>query len=214
MSKNAMIAIIAAVVLAGAGVGAYVFMKKDDGGTQTSDSSKTADNDAARKFGDACTVFTKEAIGAALGGTYGEGEEGIGVSMGTPGSDNYEELRGSECSFDQENDGSTAGMTAALDFTIAVNNHESASAAKTFMDDLHSPQTAEGQEAMGTPTDVDGVGDKAFFPRVNTLSSVYEKTEALYVQVGKQVVVLTATRLDGVDRDAVRTALTSLAQDL
>lgn len=214
MSKNAIIAIVAAIVLVGGGVGAYMLTKKDSSDTNTSDSSKTADANTARKFSDACTVFTKETIGVALGGTYGDGEEGIGVSMGTPGSDNYEELRGSECSFDQDNDGTTAGMTAALDLTVAVNNFEDTAAAKTFMSDLYSPQTAEGQEAMGTPTDVEGVGDNAFFPEVKTLGSVYEKTEALYVQVGKQVVVLTATRLDGIDRDAVRAGLTELAKNL
>ncbi|TXG76810.1 hypothetical protein E6P97_02775 [Patescibacteria group bacterium] len=208
--------IVIALVLIG-GVGAYVITNKgDDTKSESTGSSKTADasDNAAKKYSDACTLFTREDIGAALGGTYGEGEEEYEPSTASPGSDNYDDLQGSGCSFDQDNDGSTAGMTAALDLAIAVKTFATTEDASSFMNDLQNPQTAEAQEAVSEPVVVDGIGDQAFFPRVNVANSIAEKTEALYVRFGRQIIVLTATRLDGVDRPTVQTGLTALAKKL
>lgn len=218
MNKKMVLVIVSAVVILG-GVGVYLLINNsnsDKTPSNNGDSSKSTDKDAAvsKKYSDACTVFTKEAISAALGGTYGDGKEGIAISTGTPGSDNYEDLMGSECAFDQDNDGSTAGMTAALNLTVAINNYASVADAKQFMNDLHNPQTAEGKEAVGTPTDVEGVGDQAFFPVLKTAQGSYEKTEVLYVLSGRQVIVLTVVQLDGVDRNVVRTGLTALGKQL
>ncbi len=217
MKKIYIYIIVAAVVVVG-GVAVFLIGQKnksnDTMATQTESNQPDNQTAAANNYSDACKLFTKEQLAAALGGTYGDAEELPGVSTGTPGTDDYDKLRSSECKFTQANDGTTAGMTAALDISLAINNYSDVATAKQFMSDLHDPQTAEGQEAMGKPTDVAGVGDQAFFPRVKTTDSVYEKTETLYVLAGKQVLVLTATRLDGVDRDTVRAGLTKLAKEL
>ena len=216
MNKK-LIIIIAAVVVVLGGVGAYALLQKKDSKTASDDSSKTtgsSDTANSKKYSDACKVFTKQTLATVLGGTYGDGEEEYAPSSVSPGSPNYEDLKGSACSFKQDNDGTTAGMTAALDFSITINTYENTASAKEFMDNLHNPQTAEGKDAMGTPTDVSGVGDQAFFPVVNTAEGTYEKTETLYVRLGRQVVLLGVTRLAGVDRDAVRAELTTLAKKL
>ncbi len=216
MNKKLVIIVIAVIIVVG-GASAYLLVQKNAGDSKTADTTKSEDTTAngdVKKYSDACKIFTKAEIAAALGGTYGDGEEEYVASTVSPGSDNYEDLKGSACNFKQDNDGSTAGMTAALDLTVAVNNYATVVEAKTFMNDLRDPQTTEGKEAVGTATDVSGVGDRAFFPVINTAEGTYEKTEALYVLVGRQVIVLTATQLDGVDRDAVRTGLTTLAKKL
>ncbi len=216
-SKAIITAIIAVVVIGG---GIFYFTNKDkktdtsSNSADTSQSTQTADNTVAKKFTDACQVFTKEEISAALGGTFGDGEAGIATSTGTPGSDDLDDLRGSSCDFEQDNDGTTAGMTDAISFSVEISNYKNAEEASTYMNGLRNPSTAEGQEAISGVTDVDGVGEQAFFPRVNTAEGVYEKTESLNVLVGRQVVILSVTRLDGIDRDAVRTALTTLGQKL
>lgn len=212
MKKYLPFIIVTVVIIAGAG---YILNQKKDGSNDPTNAEVTNSEESARKYGDACKVFAKESLAAALGGTYGEGEEGVAVSTATPGSDNYEDLKGSACEFDQVNDGTTAGMTAALNFSININNYASTKDANLFMKDLHDPQTSEGQAALaGDPVDVAGVGDQAFFPRISTAAGTSEKTEALYVRLGKQVIVLNATRLDGIDRAAVRTSLTALAKKL
>lgn len=208
MSKNIIIAIVAVIVLIGAGAGAYMLTKKDTG-KQSDDTSKTANDtsEAANKYSDACKMFTPEAIANALGGTFMSGETDISVSS----SDG---LEGSACRFKQHDDGTTAGMTQALDLAVTIDNYKTTSSADQFMKDLHDPQTAEGQAAVSTPTDVDGVGDQAFFPKLNMATSISEKTETLYVRSGKQVIVLTATRLAGIDRDVIRAGLTALGKEL
>ncbi len=214
MSKNLIIAIIAAVIVVGGGVGAYM-LTKDDGSKETDNSSKTADaTTPAKKYTDACTLLSVEAIGAALGGTFGEGEEGIAFTTATPGTPDYdnEELRGSACSFDQDNDGTTAGMVAAMSLAVDINTYADVAKAKTYMSDLHSPATAEGQDAVASTTDVANVGDQAFFSAMNVAEQ--GKTETLNVLVGRQVIVLTVTQLSGVDREAVRSGLTELAENL
>lgn len=199
MSKNVIIVIIAIVVLIGGGVSAYMIASKE--------SSSTKQADVNGKYQNACKVFTKEAVATALGGEFGNGEDGI-TSYSPDG------LEGTACDFDQKNDGSTAAMTAALNFTVHVDNYKDAASADSFMKDLHDPQTTDGEEAVGAPTDVSNIGDQAFFPRINAANGVYEKTEFLYVRVGKQVVTLGVTRLDGIDREAIRTGLKKLAKEL
>lgn len=206
--------IIAVVVLGGAAT--YLLLKQ--GSTKNEqDNSVAAQTDSqtpAKKYSDACKVFTKEDLAAALGGAYGEGEEEYAASSVSPGSPDYDELKGSACAFKQDNDGTTAGMTQALDFSITINNYKDASAATAFMSDLHDPQTAEGKAAMKTPVDVSGVGEQAFFAKPAVADTVEDKNESLYVRLGKQVIVLNATKLAGVDHDAVQAGLTTLAKKL
>ena len=208
--------IIAAVVVLG---GAGVWLAVKGNGNKESDnvastSSKSDTKEVARKYSDACKVFSKEDLASALGGTYGDGEEEYAASSASPGSDDYEELKGSACSFDQDNDGTTAGMTAALNFSITINNYKDAASADDFMKNLHDPQTAEGQAAVNKPVDVDGVGDQAFFAKLAVADTVTDKTEALYVRLGKQVIVLNATKLAGLDHATVQENLTTLAKKL
>lgn len=202
------------VVLGGAGIWFAVAngSKKDTG--DTSATSTSTSKEVARKYSDACTVFTKEEIATALGGTYSAGEGEETPSSGTPGTDDYDKLRGSLCDFDQDNDGTTAGMTAALNFSITINNYASVDSADDFMKNLHDPQTAEGQAAINKVTDVAGAGDQAFFVTVASAEGVSEKTEALYVRVGQQILVLNATKLAGLDHVTVEAGLTGLAKKL
>ncbi|MFO0971367.1 MAG: hypothetical protein U0520_03425 [Candidatus Saccharimonadales bacterium] len=212
MKKYLPFIIIAVIAIAGIGYA----LTRDKGNSKSAENGGISSNEkSANKYSDACKVFTTEDLAVALGGTYAEGEEGIAANTAAPGSDNYDDLKGSACEFDQVDDGTTAGMTAALNFSINVNNYASSDDADKFMKDLHDPQTAEGQEALaGEPVDVAGVGDQAFFPRISTAAGTDEKTEALYVRLGKQIIVLNATRLNGVDRPAVQASLTKLAQKL
>ncbi len=207
--------IIGAVVVLG-GIGAFVVMQNNNTNKSNSSSTTTTETESLSfKYKDACKLFTQEQIGAALGGTFGAGEEDIATNAGTPGTPNYEKLKGSACTFDQDNDGSTEGMKNALNLSVAINNHESTEAAKAWMKNLHDPQTSEGQEAMNEPVDVKDVGDEAFFAKVNTGDTgVAEKSEALYARFGNQVIVLTATKLAGIDQDAVQASLTKLAKEL
>lgn len=206
--------IVVAVVVIGGG-GAY-FLTKDKSTNNSADNAAVSSSKetASLKYADACKLFTPEELGSALGGTYGEGQEEYAPSTATPGSDDFEELRGSACKFEQNNDGSTTGMSEALDVSVAINNHKDVAAAKQYMEDLRNPQTAEGQEAVKAPVEAKGVGDEAFFVKLNVASNVEDKNESLNVRVGRQVVVITATRLAGVDHEAVQASLTKLAKKL
>ncbi len=207
--------IVAVIVVLG---GAGVWFAVTNSSKKSTDNASTASADdskqVARKYSDACKVFTKEELTSALGGTYGDGEGEETPSSGTPGTDDYDELRGSMCTFKQDNDGSTAGMTAALDFSLTINNYASTDSADSFMKELHNPPTAEGQAAINKITDVAGAGDQAFFVVVASANGVADKTEALYVRAGKQILVLNATKLAGLDHTAVQTGLTTLAKKL
>lgn len=208
--------IIGAIVLLG-GAGAYFIVQAQNNTTKQTDDSSASTEDVAsttKKYSDACKLFSKAEIGAALGGTYSDGEDEYVPSTVSPGSPNYEELRGSACNFTEENDGSTTAMTEAITLSVAINNHESTASATDWMNSLHSPQTVEGQEAMDAPVDVNGVGDQAFFAKVKVAGGAEDKSEALYVRIGKQVIVLTVTRLAGVDHSAVQEDLTGLAKKL
>lgn len=212
--------IIAVVVILG-GVGAWLALsgnKKTD--TPTTDTNtSTADTKEsgkiAKKYTDACKLFTPEELGTAIGGTFGAGEEDIATNAGTPGTPNYEELAGSACKFEQENDGSTDGMKNAVSLSVAINNYETSDKATAWMDELHTPPTAEGREAVNKPVDVKNVGDQAFFARVNDGGTgMADKTTALYIRIKNQVVVLTATKLTGIDQTTMQTNLTKLAEKL
>lgn len=211
MKKYLPYIIIAVVVLAGV----ITFLLLQNKGT--GDQAKGAANEsskAANKYTDACKLFTKEDLGEALGGTFGDGEEEYASSTAAPGSSDYEELIGSACRFEQENDGTTADMTASLGLAVTINNYRTAEDAAAYMDGLRNPQTAEGQAAVDGSITVEGVGDEAFFVRLSTADGVSDKTESLNARFGKQVIVLTATRLDGIDRSAVQSRMTTLAQKL
>lgn len=218
-SKTVIVGIIAVAII-GAGVFYLTNNNKDteNNTTKSTDSSQNSQKTDAetKKFADACKVFTKEEIGVALGGTFSDGEEGISHTTATPGTPDYDndDLRSSSCDFEQDNDGTTAGMTASISFSIEINNYKNAGEAGTYMSELRNPPTAEGQEAVSGATDVEGVGDQAFFPHLNTAEGTYEKTESLNVLVGRQVVILNVTKLDGVDRESVRSALTTLGKKL
>ncbi len=208
--------IIGLVVLVG-GVGTYAIIQSQHGNKQSSDSAKnsTANSDAtAKKYSDACKLFTKADLGAALGGTYGDGEEEYVSSTATPGTPEYDDLKGSGCKFEQANDGTTTGMTEALDLSVTINNYKDAASAKAFMSNLHDPQTTEGQDAVDKPIDVSGVGDQAFFVKLKVADNVVDKSESLYVLVSRQVITLTATRLAGINHDTVQAGLTTLAKKL
>lgn len=212
--------IIAAVVLLG-GAGAYLALsgnKNTDKQTAESQKSTSENKDngkIAKKYTDACKLLTPDEIGTALGGTFGNGEEDIATNAGTPGTPHYEELEGSACRFEQKNDGSTDGMKNSVSLSIAINNYETAAKATTWMDELHTPPTAEGREAVDKPVDVKGVGDQAFFAQVKDGGTgMSDKTTALYVRVKNQVVVLTATKLTGIDQSAMQASLTELAKKL
>ena len=208
--------IIGAVVVLG-GVGTYAIIQSQNNGKQASDSANNSTGDSktvAKKYSDACALFTKRELSDALGGTFGNGEEEYAPSSVSPGSPNYEELKGSACSFDQDNDGTTTGMTESVKLSVAINNHESVDTATGWMNELHTPPTAEGKESVNTPIDVKGVGDQAFFVKLKVADTVDDKTESLYVRVGKQVIVLTATRLAGIDHDNMQASLTKLAKKL
>ncbi len=209
--------IIGLVVLVG-GAGTYAIIQSQHGNKQSNDSANSntdsSDTAATKKYTDACKLFTKADLGAALGGTYGDGEEEYVSSTATPGTPDYDDLKGSGCKFEQDNDGTTTGMTEALGLSVTINNYKDAASAKAFMSNLHDPQTAEGQDAMDKPVDVSGVGDQAFFAKVKTGTGTEDKTESMYVLVGRQVIVLTATRLAGVNHDAVQASLTTLAKKL
>lgn len=200
--------IIGVVVVLG-GVGAYLLTKGTDGdkkadSTVTGSSDKTNDN---AKYSDACKIFSKEDLAAALGGTYGDGQEDISVRS----SDG---LEGSACKYEQDNDGTTAGMTQALGVSISIDNYKDSGSASAFMHNLHDPQTADGQAAVNKPVDVSGVGDQAFFVKLSAAAGIEDKTETLYARSGKQIIVITATRLAGVDHSAVQAGLTTLAKKL
>lgn len=147
-----------------------------------------------------------------LGGSYNGGEEQYAQSTGTPNGDDLDDLRGSICEFEQENNYSTVAMTEALNISITINNYKDSASVASLMDNLYSPQTAEGQQVVNKPVDVENVGEQAFFVKFNSDSNTADKSELLYVKTGRQVIALTATRLVGVDRDAVQTGLTKASQ--
>jgi hypothetical protein len=218
MSKSIKIGVgaIAAIVIIGAGVFFLNQNKSEDTANNASTkTSKTSTESPAKKYTDACKVFTKEDLNTALGRTYGDGEEGIAFTTATPGTPDYDndDLRGSVCEFEEETDGSTEAMRASLDISIDVNTHKDVAGAKQFMSDLSDPQTAEGQEAVEKIVDVNGAGDEAFFVKVNAGGSE-DKSESLNVRVGRQIIVITATQLSGLDHAAVQAALTTLGKKL
>lgn len=213
--------IIGVLVVLG-GIGVYLTTrdtKTSESGGQTSTQENNSKKTAALKYKDACKLFTREQIGAALGGTFSEGEEGIANTTATPGTPEYdnEELRGSACDFDQDDDGTTEGMKQAMTLSVIINNYATVDKADTYMKDLHNPQTAEGQAAIDAPVDVKGVGDQAFFTTVNTSgsdSNIGDKTVTLDVRMGRQIISLSVTQLLGLDREAVQSKLIDLAKRL
>ncbi len=214
MKKYIPFIVIAVVVLGGLGV-YFLAQKKDTAKNDVSaTNSKDENQEAALKYKDACKLFSREDLAATFGGTFGEGEEEYAPSTATPGTPDYEELKGSACKFEQDNDGTTTGMTQSLGLAVAINNYASVDDANKFMKDLHDPQTAEGKEAVNTPVDVDGVGDQAFFVKLNTATGTEDKTESLNARFGRQVIVLTATRLAGIDHQSMQDQMTKLAKKL
>jgi len=219
MSKPVIITVsVVAVVIIGAGA-FYLTQNKSNDGANSNTNSNTVNQQTAQapslKHKDACKVFTKETLAEVFGGTFKDGEEQPSTTTATPGTPDYDnkELRGSECSFSQvPADDSTAAMTQAYSVAIAINNHKDVASAKAFMGNLHSPQTAEGQDAVNKPIDIDDVGDRAFIPKLKTAGE--EKSDVLYVLLGRQVITVTVTRLAGINHNAAQTALTNLGKKL
>jgi hypothetical protein len=198
--------IITLLVVAG-GVGVYLLTKKDDSSKNSTDSSISSNsnqNNTVNKYGDACKVFTKEAVAAAFGGTFGEAEQDISVSS----SDG---LEGSACKFDQDDDGTTAGMTQALTVSVNVNNYKNNASAEDFMKQTQGSTEVDG-ETIFNFTDAPNIGDSAFF--VKGTSELSEKVETMNIRVGKQIIVLNATRLAGIDRPVVQEGMKTLAKNL
>ncbi len=211
--------IIGIVVILGS-IGVYIALQGQNHTSNppadSSDSSK--ETASAKKYTNACKLFTKQDLNDTLGGTFGDGEEDIAFSTATPGTPDYdnEDLQGSACKFDQEDDGTTASMQQSIRLSVEIKTFASVDKATTWTNELHSPPTAEGQEAMDKPVDVQGMGDQAFFAKVNTggAGSAEDKNESLYIRSGRQVIVLTVTRLAGIDHDAMQASLTKLAKKL
>ena len=217
MKKYVPFIIIGVVVAGGIGAFALTQLHTKNDATTTHETHTGAHEDStkpSKKFADACKLFSKETLASTLGGSFGDGEEEYAPSSASPGSSDYEALKGSACTFKQADDGTTTGMTQSLSLAVAINNYKTADDAKRFMNDLHHPSTAEGQAAVNKPVDVQNVGDQAFFVKLKVASGVEDKTESLYARFGTQIVVLTATRLAGIDHAAMQADLTKLVQTL
>ncbi len=198
--------IIALVVVAG-GAGIYLLTQKDDSSNNSSENSTTSNDtqtSTANKHSDACKVFTKEQIAAALGGTFGDGEQDVSVRS----SDG---LEGSACTFDQDSDGTTTGMTQALTVGININNYKNDENAKAFMDQTRGSTEVDEQTVFNF-TDVPNVGDSAFFIKGATAQS--GKVETMNIRVGKQIIVFNVTRLAGIDQPVVQEGMKNLAKNL
>ncbi len=220
MKKPVIIGVSAVVVIAVVGVGAFLLTQNKSNDTVANNTSETragqnTSDSLAKKYTDACDIFTKEELSAAFGGrTYGDGEEGIAFTTASPGTADYdnEDLRGSACDYDQETD-SIEAMRTSLDISVKVDTYKDVSTARQFMSDIRDPQTAEGQEAVNDVAAVNGVGDEAFFVKVNA-GGAEDKVESLNVRVGRQIITLDGTQLSGMDHGAVRASLTALAKKL
>ena len=197
---------IAIIVLIGRGT---MFLLKKDKNSGGSDSQQvtTTKTDSTSKYSDACKLFTQAAVGSALGGSF---EAGQGSSQP---SASYNADRGSSCSYEQVNDGTTAGMVASITFAASISNMKDVAEAKSFMNGLRNPQTAEGKAAVNSTTNVDDAGDEAFIVTLNVSDSVSSKTQQLYIRDGSQIVNLSATRLAGIE-DSTKTGLQTLAKEL
>lgn len=203
MSKKTLYIVIAVVVVVLGGVAAYAFINNNNKTEiKDSDTSKTETKDAAvaKKYTDACKLFTKDEIGAALGGTFGDGEEEIAFSTATPGTPEYgnEDLEGTACKYDQEDDGTTTGMQQSLRLSIEVKTYVSVSAAEAAMTEFRTTNSIDDEEVTRTGN-VAGVGDEAFSLKLVTDTSVADKNAGLYVRDGRQIIVFTSTRLTGVN---------------
>lgn len=198
--------IIALLVISG-GYGAFLLAKKDESPTDSNRNSTASEDkqaSATNKYSDACKVFTKEAVATAFGGTFGEAEQDISVSS----SDG---LEGSACKFDQDNDGTTAGMTQALTVSININNYKNTANAEDFMKQTRGSSEVDGQTVFNY-TDVPNIGDSAFF--IKSTSAMSEKVETMNIREGKQIIVLNVTRLAGIDRPTVQEGMKNLAKNL
>jgi hypothetical protein len=197
------IAGIAAVVIIGVVV--YLVVNNKDDSSESSQ-TQTQKSEPTFAYADACDVLTPEEIGAALGGTYGAGEK----DLSNTSSDG---LKGTSCYYKQVSDDTTAGLTAALNLNVEIKNYKSNDNAHTYFESYSANVTQDGDDISLGTTKVNGVGDEAIFVVANT--TVDEKTEALYIRKDNQIIVLTATRLDGIaDRATLRTQMTELAKNL
>ncbi len=205
MKKSTVIVIAGVVAVVIIGVVVYLVVNNNDGSNESSQ-TQTQNSEPTFAYADACDVFTPEQIGAALGGTYGAGEE----DLSNTSSDG---LAGTSCAYKQDSDDTTAGLTAALNLTVEIQNYKTSESAQTYFAGYSANVQQDGEDVSLGTTEVDGVGDEAIFVVANT--TVDEKTEALYVRKSNQVIVLTATRLDGIaDRAALRMQMTELAKNL
>lgn len=115
------------------------------------------------------------------------------------------------CEFEQSNDGSVAGLSAAYNFVVKIQRFENDQAAKTrFESDLSSiKQFSTRQSEIDSPIKV---GDGTYF-NVAASGEIIVKTESYIVVLkGNEIIDISSVRIDGVDQTTNRGNLITMAQ--
>lgn len=203
-----LIAILIGVLLIG-GV-AYTVTNKDDAKKSDNPATKSEEHKdhekaaESAKFTDACKVITSAQLQAAFGVAFDEGKAEKNGSTS-------DSLPLKSCTYEQTNDGSVTAMSDAINFSVQVETYHDAASAETIMKTTKSTDKL-GDKVYFVRTDVDGVGDEAFF--FQGQAPVILKTEEfMYARSGNQVFHFVAVRLSGINHETAKTAITTLAKD-
>lgn len=196
--------IIIVVLLIGVGVGAwYVWQNQQGRNNSSTGTNQNGSPSADKTYADACQLVDRADVEEAFGVPFGEfkREDGGTSSAG---------FDGSSCAIEQAHDGSVSAMTDAVNVSIKIENYETGDAAKQAMEATKGSAKL-GDKVYFVRTDVNGVGDEAFFFQ-GQAPLVLKTEEFMYVRKGSQIFHFVAVRLDGIDHAKAQTALTELAK--
>lgn len=203
--KKWMIIVAGVIVLAGGGIAAYMMIngQKSSVGTDSSTNNSAKDGTATARFTDACAVVSKTDVDAAFGVTYKQPKkEADGIAPGGATT--------KSCKFDELTDESPTALMKATNFSIEVDTYTSTEAAKTTIESTRKADKL-GNKIYFVRTDVAEVGDEAFFFQ-GQAPGVLKTEEYMYARKGNQIFHFVAVRINGIDHDKAKAAITTLAK--
>lgn len=153
---------------------------------------------------DPCVLFTKAEIEQVFHTKFADGiasEDPTGLE-GEPAS--------TECSYRQNNDGSSEGQAKAYQLKVQIETHPSAEKAKNFLHSYNS-SLAKAQPVVMRLDEKLNIGDEAYF-YVLTRSELKDTQEEMQILKDHQIFRLTLNKQSGLDHATERNYLRELAE--